>query len=92
VMRLVLDKDELLQICQRMSEKAEANKMYCPNLVCSHLMNLDQLLEERMVLAQEEQLGRRLYAVSNKCLLLDSLFFQELTVPLELTGRTKLQL
>jgi hypothetical protein len=196
VMRLVLNKDELFQICQRVSEKAVANKMYCPNAVCSHLMNLDQLLcfrssessvmacvsceqpicilcksfahdgecqhvdpgdlqlielaalegwkrckscytfvslkhgcnhitcvcnyefcyvceeewtnpkscpcplwieenliheQDRRLLAQEEQLGRRLDQVSNKCLLLDALFFQKLTVPLELTGRTKLQ-
>ena len=44
VMRLVLIKDELFQICQRVSEKAVANKTCCPNPVCSHFMNLDQLL------------------------------------------------
>jgi hypothetical protein len=49
VMRLVLNKDELFQICQRVSEKAVANKMYCPNPTCSHLMNLDQLLRFRNI-------------------------------------------
>ena len=48
--------------------------------------------EDRIILANEENLGRRLYQVSNTVLLLlDALFFQELKLRLELTCRPKLQ-
>lgn len=44
LMQLVLNKDELFLLCERKREKAIVNKMYCPNPVCSYLMDLDQLL------------------------------------------------
>ena len=46
-MRRVLKKDELFVICERMREKAVVERMYCPNPVCSYLMDLDQLLRFR---------------------------------------------